>query len=49
MKQSEYKQLEQSITPKPNLLKNCIKAFLVGGFICLIGQVIAIFFMINFE
>src|SRR5699024_586309 len=49
MKQSEYKQLEQSITPKPNLLKNCIKAFLVGGFICLIGQVIAIFFMINFD
>lgn len=49
MKQSEYEQLEQSITPKTPIVKNCLKAFIVGGFICLIGQVIAIFYMINFE
>lgn len=49
MKQSEYQQLEQSITPKTPILKNCLKAFLVGGTICLIGQVIAIFFMMNFN
>lgn len=49
MKQSEYEQLEQSITPKTPIVKNCLKAFIIGGFICLIGQVIAIFYMINFE
>lgn len=49
MKQSEYEQLEQSITPKTPIAKNCLKAFIIGGFICLIGQVIAIFYMINFE
>lgn len=33
-----YKQIVDKNTPKPPLLKNCIAAFLIGGFICLIGQ-----------
>ncbi|MGP4071991.1 stage V sporulation protein AC [Piscibacillus sp. B03] len=31
--------------PKPKLFKNCLKAFLVGGFICLIGQGLTIFYI----
>ncbi|GEL76106.1 stage V sporulation protein AC [Tenuibacillus multivorans] len=35
--------------PKPNLVKNCIKAFLVGGLICVIGQGLTIFYMEVFD
>lgn len=35
---NEYKQYVEKISPKPNYLKNCIMAFLVGGLICCIGQ-----------
>lgn len=36
----EYKELSQSMTPKPTVLKNTIRAFIVGGSICAFGQVI---------
>lgn len=36
----EYSELSSKITPKPNALKNSIRAFWVGGLICAIGQVI---------
>ncbi len=35
-----YQNYVDTKTPKPNLLKNCIWAFVVGGLICTIGQVI---------
>ena len=35
---TKFDQLEQQITPKPKLLRNCIMAFIVGGLICVIGQ-----------
>lgn len=35
---AKFNQLEQQITPKPKLLKNCIMAFIVGGLICVVGQ-----------
>jgi stage V sporulation protein AC len=38
--QQEYKELVTSVEPKRTILKNCFRAFLVGGFICLIGQCI---------
>lgn len=34
----EYQQLVKQKEPKSNLLINCIKAFIVGGLICDLGQ-----------
>lgn len=36
----KFKTLTDETSPKPKLMKNCIMAFLVGGAICTIGQVI---------
>lgn len=36
--QQQYQELAQTIEPKRPVLSNCIKAFLVGGTICTIGQ-----------
>lgn len=41
----EYKKYVEKISPKPNYLKNCIRAFLVGGLICCMGQGINDFYM----
>ena len=38
--QENYKALTQQFTPKPTLVKNVVRAFVVGGIICAIGQVI---------
>lgn len=38
----EYQNLTKTMTPKPNVLLNSVRAFVVGGLICMIGQ-----FMIN--
>lgn len=37
----EYDKMVKKASPKPNLLINCFKAFVVGGLICVIGQLIA--------
>ena len=42
----EYKEITQKIAPKPKVMKNVVMAFLVGGFICSIGQIIINFYMI---
>ena len=39
-KQQEYQQYVEKKTPKNNVWMNMIKAFIVGGSICLVGQVI---------
>ena len=36
--QQEYKELALKKEPRRSVFKNCWRAFLVGGFICLIGQ-----------
>ncbi|MDA8443121.1 MAG: stage V sporulation protein AC [Peptococcaceae bacterium] len=36
-----YKQIADEYKPKPTLLKNCIWAFVVGGLICVIGQIVS--------
>lgn len=36
----QYKSLAQQYTPKPTIVKNVIRAFLVGGVICAFGQVV---------
>lgn len=47
--QQEYQQLQQAKEIKRPVLKNCIKAFFVGGLICLIGQCIQTFIIYNFN
>lgn len=39
----EYRQLSKKVAPKSPVIKNCIKAFLIGGLICTIGQLVAHF------
>ena len=41
----DYKNKIKDYQPKPPYLINCLKAFLIGGFICLCGQVIQNFYM----
>ena len=41
----EYKTLTQQYTPKPTIVKNVVRAFVVGGIICAIGQVIINLYM----
>ncbi|KKK36990.1 stage V sporulation protein AC [Mesobacillus campisalis] len=47
--QEQYKKLEQKHELKRPVLKNCLKAFLVGGTICLIGQAVSYFYMYFFH
>ena len=44
----EYQAFHKEREPKRTVFKNCLKAFLVGGFICLIGQVITTFYIYYF-
>lgn len=37
---NKYKQMAKEVTPKSEIFKDCLKAFLVGGIICDIGQLI---------
>lgn len=41
----KYQQLVQQYTPKPTIAKNIVMAFVVGGIICAIGQVVINFFV----
>lgn len=47
--QQEYHSLAKSREPKRPILLNSLRAFLVGGFICLIGQGITDLFIWNFR
>lgn len=47
--QQEYDKLVNKIEPKRPIFKNCIRAFLVGGTICTIGQIIQWIFMNYFS
>ena len=40
MTQRQYQKLVDDMSPKSPILKDCIKAFLIGGLICAIGQAI---------
>ena len=44
-----YQQLATKHEKKRLILKNCLRAFLVGGTICFIGQCISFFYMYFFE
>lgn len=47
--QQEYQKFQKQREVKRPIFTNCIKAFLIGGLICLIGQVIQTFFIYNFN
>lgn len=47
--QQQYHQFEQARETKRPVLKNCVRAFLVGGLICAIGQAISYFYMYFFD
>lgn len=47
--QQEYQALQQKHETKRPIVKNCIKAFLVGGLICLVGQGITYFYIYFFN
>ncbi|MFC0301588.1 stage V sporulation protein AC [Virgibacillus soli] len=45
----QYQAFQQKREAKRPVIKNCIKAFFVGGFICLIGQLISTFYIYFFD
>ncbi|MGF7058606.1 stage V sporulation protein AC [Brassicibacter mesophilus] len=45
--QKDYYEYVKKKMPKPSYLKNCIWAFIVGGLICDVGQLITNFFIKN--
>jgi stage V sporulation protein AC len=47
--QHKYQQLQQKHEIKRPVLKNCIKAFFVGGIICVVGQAISYFYIYFFN
>lgn len=47
--QLKYNDLVDTIEPKRPILKNCARAFLVGGIICTIGQILHVLFMTYFN
>lgn len=47
--QQQYQQLQKKHELKRPILKNCLKAFLVGGIICTIGQAISYFYIYYFN
>ena len=49
MDEKKYATLEEEMSPKPPILRNVFKAFIVGGLFCLIGQAISLFYMTFFE
>ncbi|MCL1791091.1 MAG: SpoVA/SpoVAEb family sporulation membrane protein [Peptococcaceae bacterium] len=36
----EYEEMNKKIQPKPKLIRNCAMAFVVGGGICLVAQIL---------
>lgn len=46
----EYDKIVQKNSPKSNCLLNCLKAFLIGGLICTIGQgLFALYGLLGFD
>ena len=43
----DYKVMSKNMTPKPTVLKNSLRAFVVGGGICVIGQLIINYLVIK--
>jgi len=46
MTKEEYKKVTEKLSPGPKVVKNVIMAFLVGGLICAIGQIVINFYVV---
>ena len=49
MKEQQYNALKEQLTPQTPVFLNVIKAFFVGGIICVVGQAISYFYMMYFD
>lgn len=49
MKEQQYNTLKDQLSPPTPYALNLLKAFVVGGIICMIGQGISLFYMIFFD
>ena len=49
MDAESYQQTVDQLAPKRPVLKNCLKAFLTGGIICAIGQLVSFVYMYFFN
>ncbi len=47
--QQKYQTLQKKHEAKRPILKNCIKAFLVGGLFCIVGQALTYFYIYFFN
>jgi stage V sporulation protein AC len=47
--EKQYQSLEKKYETKRPILKNCIRAFWVGGLICIVGQAITYFYIYFFD
>src|SRR6476660_6089491 len=47
--QQNYQKLQKKYEIKRPILKNCVKAFFIGGLICVIGQAISYFYIYFFN
>lgn len=47
--QQEYQDFAKDLTPKRPVLKNCFRAFIVGGSICILGELLQWFFIKYFN
>lgn len=45
----KFQAFQEQREPKRPIFKNCIKAFFVGGLICLLGQIISTFYIYFFD
>ncbi|MER1984539.1 MAG: stage V sporulation protein AC [Solibacillus sp.] len=49
MEEQKYNELKEQITPSTPYALNLLKAFVVGGVICVVGQAITFFYIIFFD
>lgn len=49
MEEQKYNELKEQITPSTPYAQNLLKAFVVGGVICMVGQAITFFYIIFFD
>ncbi|MFB4160658.1 stage V sporulation protein AC [Geomicrobium sp. JSM 1781026] len=49
MEKEAYQKVASRLEPKRPIFLNCVKAFFVGGFICVIGQCISLFYLSFFN
>lgn len=49
MEEQQYNELKEQLTPQTPYAVNLVKAFVVGGLICVVGQAVTFFYIIFFN